>query len=201
MKKLTALTLATALTAVAAPALAQEQGDMLLGLGIGYIQPTDSYSATGAGPLRADGNARPTLTFEYFIADNIGIEVLAATPFEHDIQLQGTGDVAKTKHLPPTVSLQYHFTNNSSMTPFIGAGINYTTFWDDRLNTGGPLSLDDSWGYALHAGIDFAISEKAAIRTDLRYIDIETDASTPAGSLGKVKIDPVVFGVSYVMKF
>ena len=85
MKKLTALTLATALTAVAAPALAQEKGDMLLGLGVGYIQPTDSYSATGAGLLRADGNARPTLTFEYFIADNIGIEVLAATPFEHDI--------------------------------------------------------------------------------------------------------------------
>jgi len=200
MKKLTALTLATALTAVAAPALAQEQGDMLLGLGIGYIQPTDSYSGT-ANNLRADGNARPTLTFEYFVADNIGVEVLAATPFEHDIQLQGTGDVAKTKHLPPTVSLQYHFTNNSSMTPFIGAGINYTTFWDDRMNGGGALSLDDSWGYALHAGIDFAISEKAAIRTDLRYIDIETDASTPAGSLGKVKIDPVVFGVSYVMKF
>lgn len=200
MKKITALTLATALTTVAAPALAQEQGDMLLGLGIGYVQPTDSYSATGAGPLRADGNARPTLTFEYFIADNIGIEVLAATPFEHDIETT-TGDIAKTKHLPPTVSLQYHFTNNSSMTPFIGAGINYTTFWDDRLNAGGPLSLDDSWGYALHAGIDFAISEKAAIRTDLRYIDIETDASSGGAALGKVKIDPVVFGVSYVMKF
>lgn len=201
MKKITALTLATALTAVAAPALAQEKGDMLLGLGIGYIDPTDSYSATAAGPLRADGNARPTLTFEYFIADNIGIEVLAATPFEHDIQLQGTGDIGKTKHLPPTVSLQYHFTNNSSMTPFIGAGINYTTFWDDRLNSGAPLKLDDSWGYALHAGIDFAISEKAAIRTDLRYIDIETDASSGATALGKVKIDPVIFGVSYVMKF
>ena len=173
---------------------------MLLGLGVGYIQPTDSYSATGAGLLRADGNARPTLTFEYFIADNIGIEVLAATPFEHDIETPA-GDLAKTKHLPPTVSLQYHFTNNSSMTPFIGAGINYTTFWDDRLNGGGALSLDDSWGYALHAGIDFAISEKAAIRTDLRYIDIETDASIATGPIGKVKIDPIVFGVSYVMKF
>jgi len=204
MKKLTALTLATALTAVAAPALAQEKGDMLLGLGVGYIQPTDSYSGTPGTPLRVDGNARPTLTFEYFIADNIGIEVLAATPFEHDIQLRGTGNVGKTKHLPPTVSLQYHFTNNSSMTPFVGAGINYTTFWDDRgtgVLAGTPISLDDSWGYALHAGIDFAISEKAAIRTDLRYIDIETDATVGGAPAGKVKIDPIVFGVSYVMKF
>ena len=203
MKKLTALTLTTALTAVAAPAVAQEKGDMLLGLGIGYIDPTDSYSGNGNN-LRADGNARPTLTFEYFIADNIGIEVLAATPFEHDIQLSGTGDVGKTKHLPPTVSLQYHFTNNSSMTPFIGAGINYTTFWDDRgtgVLAGTPISLDDSWGYALHAGVDIAISEKAAIRTDLRYIDIETDATVGGAPAGKVKIDPIVFGVSYVMKF
>lgn len=96
--------------------------------------------------------------------------MLAATPFEHDIEIT-TGDVAKTKHLPSTVSLQCHFTNNSSMTPFIGAGI------------------------------DFAISEKAAIRTDLRYIDIETDANSGGAALGKIKIDPVVFGVSYVMKF
>lgn len=204
MKKLTALTLATALTAVAAPALAQDKGDMTLGIGVGYIQPTDSYSTTAAGALRADGNARPTLTFEYFIADNVGIEVLAATPFEHDIQLQGTGDVAKAKHLPPTISLQYHFTNNSRMTPFVGAGINYTHFWDEKGTgplAGTAVSLDDSWGYALHAGIDFAVSEKAAIRTDVRYIDIETDATIGGAAVGKVKIDPVVFGVSYVMTF
>jgi outer membrane protein len=196
-----ALTLAAALaSAAAAPALAQSQGDILLGIGVGYVMPTDSYSGSGNN-LRADDNARPTLTFEYLIADNIGLEVLAATPFEHDIQLQGTGDIGKTKHLPPTVSLQYHFTNTSSVTPFIGAGVNYTRFWDDRLNSGAPLKLDDSWGFALHAGLDVAISEKAAIRTDVRYIDIETNASSGATQFGKVKIDPIVFGVSYVMKF
>ncbi|WP_306154914.1 OmpW family protein [Roseovarius sp. MMSF_3281] len=204
MKTITALTLATALTAVAAPALAQEKGDMTLGLGLHYIQPTDSYSTTAAGNLRVDGAARPTLTFEYFIADNVGVEVLAATPFEHDIELQGTGDVAKTKHLPPTISLQYHFTNNSSMTPFIGAGINYTHFWDEAGTgalTGTPVSLDSSWGYALHAGVDFAVSEKAAIRADIRYMDIETDATVGGAAIGKVKIDPIVVGMAYVMKF
>ncbi len=177
---------------------------MLLGLGLGYVAPTNSYSATAPGNLRADDDVRPTLTFEYFIADNIGIEVLAATPFEHDVQLQGVGDVVKTKHLPPTISLQYHFTNNSMMTPFVGAGINYTHFWDETgtgVLLGTPVSLDDSWGFALHAGIDFAISEKAAIRTDVRYIDIETDATVGGAPIGKVKIDPMVFGVSYVMKF
>ena len=176
---------------------------MLLGLGVGYIQPTDSYSATGAGLLRADGNARPTLTFEYFIADNIGIEVLAATPFEHDIETPA-GDLAKTKHLPPTVSLQYHFTNKSTITPFVGLGINYTTFWDDEGTgplAGVPISLDDSWGVAAHAGLDFAVSDTAAIRTDVRWINIETDANIGGAEVGKVTIDPWVVGVSYVMKF
>lgn len=103
-----ALTLATALAAIAAaPALAQSQGDMTIGLGIGWVNPTDSYSQTaapGSGLIRVDDNLRPTLTFEYFVADKIGLEVLAAWPFEHEAQLQGVGNVAKTKHPPPTVT-------------------------------------------------------------------------------------------------
>ncbi|MDR9394587.1 MAG: OmpW family outer membrane protein [Roseovarius sp.] len=203
MKKTTAFTLAVALATAAAPALAQEQGDMTLGLGMGYVAPDDSYSSTSVAGLnlRAGDNARPTLTFEYFVADNVGIEVLAAWPFEHDIEAQGTGDIGSTKHLPPTLSLQYHFTNDSGITPFIGAGLNYTTFWDDKLDNGAALSLDDSWGLALHAGVDFAVSDRAAIRTDVRWIDIETDANVGGADIGKVKIDPWVFGVSYVMKF
>lgn len=177
---------------------------MTLGFGVGYVSPDDSYSTTLAGGLRADDNARPTLTFEYFVADNVGIEVLAAWPFEHDIELQGVGKVGKTKHLPPTVSLQYHFTNKSTMTPFVGLGINYTTFWDDEGTgplAGVPISLDDSWGVAAHAGVDFAVSDTAAIRTDVRWINIETDANVGGAEIGKVTIDPWVFGVSYVMKF
>jgi outer membrane protein len=204
MKTLTALTLTTALATLAAPAFAQSQGDMTLGLGLGYIEPTDSYSTTGAGPLRADGNARPTLTFEYFFADRVGLEVLASWPFEHDIELRGTGDVAETKHLPPTVSLQYHFDTGSGITPFVGAGVNYTYFFDERGNgalAGTSVDLDDSWGLALHGGVDFAITETSALRLDVRYIDIETDATVGGASIGDVEIDPWVVGAAYVLKF
>ena len=161
MKTLTALALSTAFSALAAPALAQSKGDMTLGLGVGWVNPTDSFSATAAGLINVDDNVRPTLTFEYFIADNIGIEVLAAWPFEHDAQLVGAGNVVQAKQLPPTVSIQYHFTNSSSITPFVGVGVNYTHFWDEK-GTGAllgvPVSLDDSWGVAVHAGIDYAKS-------------------------------------------
>lgn len=204
MKKITALTLATALATTAAPALAQEKGDMTLGLGIASVMPADKTNTTLVGNLSVDDNIRPTLTFEYFIADNLGIEVLAAWPFEHTVSHPALGDIVKTKHLPPTISLNYHFTNNSSVTPFIGAGVNYTTFWDDNaigLLTGTPVSLSDSWGVALHAGLDFKLTERASFRTDVRWIDIDTDVTVAGTKIGSVAIDPLVFGVSYVMKF
>ena len=177
---------------------------MTLGLGIASVMPADKTNTTLAGNLSVDDNIRPTLTFEYFIADKIGIEVLAAWPFEHTVSHPTLGDIVKTKHLPPTVSLNYHFTNQSTVTPFVGVGVNYTTFWDDNaigLLTGTPVSLSDSWGVALHAGLDFKVSERAAFRTDLRWIDIDTDVTVGGTEIGTVAIDPLVVGVSYVMKF
>jgi outer membrane protein len=208
MKHISALISSTALTAaaiaLAAPALAQSKGDMTLGLGVAWINPTDDYSTTTAGGLRAKDNARPSLTFEYFIADRVGIEVLAAWPFEHDIELAGTGTVGKTKHLPPTVSLQYHFVNNSNFTPFVGLGINYTHFWDSKgtgVLAGTAISLDDSWGVAAHAGFDYALSDTTALRADVRWINIETKAKVGGAPVGTVDINPWVFGASYVFKF
>lgn len=203
MKKLSTLTLAALLSTAAVPALAQSQGDMYLGLGLGWIEP-DGSSNTAAGSIDVDGAASATFTFEYFIADRIGIEVLASYPFEHDINLAGSGKVGTTKHLPPTVSLQYYFDTGSSVTPFIGAGINYTYFFDEDGKgalAGTSINLDDSWGLALHAGADFDLNEKSALRVDVRYIDIETDVEVGGADIGKVKIDPWVFGASYIIKF
>lgn len=203
MKHLTSLALAALIGSTAIPALAQERGDMLLGLGVGWIEP-DSASTTAVGRVGADGAASPTITFEYFVADNLGIEILASLPFQHDIKLAGAGKVGETKHLPPTLSLQYHFANSSSITPFVGAGINYTYFFDEKGRgplAGVPISLDDSWGFALHAGADFAINERSAFRADVRYVDIETDVTAGGAPIGKVKIDPWIFNVAYVLKF
>ncbi|MFB9150793.1 OmpW/AlkL family protein [Roseovarius ramblicola] len=201
MKKITALTLAALMSTTAAPALAQQQGDMLLGLGLGWIEPDDG-SNTAAGKIDADGALSPTITFEYFIADRIGLELLASWPFTHDLNINGN-DAGETKHLPPTLSLQYYFTNKSTITPFVGAGINYTYFFDEELDgPGAPnLKLDDSWGLALHAGADFALSEKSALRADVRYIDIETDAEVGGNDIGDVDISPWVFNVAYVLRF
>ncbi len=195
-------TLALALisaTVLATPTLAQEAGDMTLGLGIGYVQPKDNNGIVAGGTTEIGSDARPTITFEYFLRDNIGLEVLAALPFEHDIKIGGA-KIGSTKHLPPTISLNYHFPTGGAVKPFVGLGVNYTTFFEDRSPLG-ELEIDDSWGLAAHLGVDYAISEKGALRMDLRYIDIDSDVKLDGVKVGRVEVDPLVAGVAYVMKF
>ncbi|BAQ68868.1 OmpW family protein [Rhodovulum sulfidophilum] len=194
--------LAIALTATAlagSAADAQSKGDWTFGLGLGYVSPKSDNGTLAGAESHVGDNARPTLTFEYFFADNWGVEVLGALPFKHNINIDGVGK-ADTLQLPPVVSLQYHFVNNSSVTPFLGAGLNYTTFWDTD-SALGDVDIEDSWGLALHAGLDYAIDERHSIRTDVRWIDIDSDVKLNGGKIGTAHIDPWVFGVSYIWKF
>ncbi|WP_102945193.1 OmpW family outer membrane protein [Stenotrophomonas sp. VV52] len=198
-------TLAVALALAASPAMAQSTGDWTIAAGVHQVVPT-SDNGTLAGGLKVDvdSDIKPTITGEYFIADNLGIEILAALPFKHDINIDGLGRVGSTKHLPPVVSLQYHFNSKGNVSPFLGAGLNYTTFFSEETGgalAGSRLKLDDSWGLAAHAGLDFAVGEKGALRVDVRWIDIDTDVKLDGAKLGTVKIDPLAYGVAYVFKF
>ena len=90
------------------------------------------------------------------------------------------------------------------MKPFVGAGINYTYFFSESTTgalAGSKLSLDNSWGLAAHAGIDFKVGDKGAIRVDARWIDIDTDVKLNGAGLGTVNIDPLVYGAAYVFNF
>ncbi|WP_288776400.1 OmpW family outer membrane protein [uncultured Psychrobacter sp.] len=189
------------------PAMAETAGTWTVGVGAGYVDP-DSDNGTllnGALKTEVDSDVRPIITGEYFVADNVGIELLAALPFHHDIDLKGAGDSvikAKTQLLPPTLSLQYHFDNvHANVKPFIGVGANYTTFFKERIYNGGDLDIDDSWGVAGHAGVDFKINATDAVRIDARYIDLEPDVNLNGDKIGTAEINPWVYGISYVQRF
>ena len=189
----------------ATPALAQQAGDWTFGLGAHVVAPKSDNGSLAGGAFDADvgNNWRPTFTGEYFFRDNWGIEVLAAWPFEHDIELNGV-KAGSTQHLPPTVSLQYHFTGNETVKPFIGAGVNCTMFFSE--DTTGPLAgadldLENSFGLALHGGLDFAVGTDKFVRLDARWIDIDTDVKVNGGDVGTVNIDPMVYGAAFVWKF
>ena len=205
-KTFLACALALSLAGAATPVLAQSKGDWTLGVGVHAVDPKSGNGrlADGTLPVRVDTDVKPTLTFEYFVRDNLGVEVIAAWPFEHDVSIAGLGTAGSTRQLPPTVSLQYHFNTKGKVSPFLGAGVNYTTFFSEDTRgalAGSKLKLDDSWGLAAHAGVDFALNERSAIRIDARWIDIDTDVKLDGAGLGTVNIDPIVYGAAYVMKF
>jgi outer membrane protein len=199
------LALAIAIGSAAAPAFAQEAGDWTLAIGAHQVNPKSDNGSLAGGTLDVEvgSDIKPTITAEYFIRDNLGIEVLASWPFDHDINIKGLGRVGSTKHLPPTVSLQYHF-GSGKVKPFVGAGVNFTLFMSEETTgalAGSDVSLSNSYGLATHAGIDFEISERSSIRVDARWIDIDTDVELNGTDIGTVNIDPLVYGAAYVIKF
>ena len=202
--RLVPLALALALGGVAAPAFAQQAGEWTMSFGAHQVNPkSDNGTLTGGLDVEVGSNVRPTITAEYFVRDNLGVEVLASWPFEHDIDIKGLGNVGSTKHLPPTVTLQYHF-GNGTVKPFVGAGVNFTTFFSEDTTgalAGSDLRLSNSFGLAAHAGVDFEVSERGSIRVDARWIDIDTDVEVNGDDMGTVNIDPLVYGAAYVIKF
>lgn len=199
-KKFAILTLSTALAALSAPAFAQSQGDWTVGVGVGYVDPKSDNGTLAGFSTEVGSDARPIFTVEYFFRDNLGIELLAATPFKHDVTLGGSVDAGSVKHLPPTLSLNYHFPTNSAWKPYVGVGLNYTTFFDEESPLG-DLKVDDSFGASVQAGLDYLVSDTGALRLNVRWFDIDSDVTLNGTDIGTVEIDPWLVGVSYVHRF
>jgi outer membrane protein len=180
-------------------AMAMEQGDWLVRFGGSYVNP-----ASNNHPLvSVDSASSLTFNFSYMMTRNWSVEVLAAYPFEHDITLDGA-KVASTKHLPPTVTLQYHFMPDAKFQPYVGAGVNYTTFFSQKTYgplEGADLSLGDSWGLAGEIGADFMLNDTWFLNGSIRYIGIETDAKLNSDSIGDVSIDPWVYSINAGLRF
>ncbi len=212
-----ALLACAAFAAASTPAFA-EQGDWLVRLRGIVVAPTETSSAVTPGfpdaTVSVSNAVMPELDFTYFLADNLGAElILATTP--HDISgegsLVGLGKIADTMALPPTLTLQYHFLPNAEVRPYVGVGVNYTIFYSEDatmalIDAVGPtaVSLDDSVGVAFQAGVDIDITERIFFNADIKYIDIDTTATLNSGgtiNTVDVELDPIVAGVGVGIRF
>jgi outer membrane protein len=210
---------------------AYDAGDIILRAGATYVAPQDSSSKValngstlslsgGDSELAVDDNTQLGLTFNYMLTKSWGLEVLAATPFQHTASGKGelAGlNIADVKHLPPTVSAVYYFDSEKAFKPYVGAGINYTIFFDEELTseadttlsglglTNGSVELTDSWGLALQAGFDYEINPQWMINASVRWIDIDTEATITFDGGNKitsdVEIDPWVYTISVGYRF
>jgi outer membrane protein len=191
---------------------ALEKGDWLLRVGAGHVAPNDSSTGFSAAPTveaAVDSSTNLALTIAYMLTDNIGVELVGALPFTHDINGAGSGGaslgkVAETKQLPPTVLAQYYFNPKGGVRPYLGAGVNYTFFFDEQTTgalEGTDLSLDSSVGLAVEAGVDIDIGKNMFVNFAAWYMDIETTATSSAVGTADVKIDPWVAFVGLGWRF
>ncbi len=211
------MTLASVLALNIMPSHAGQVGDWIVRAGLTNVTPDDSSSNVFVGGadlgvgVNVDNNSQLGLNVAYFVTDSLAIELLAASPFSHDIGLNTVGALGNTKHLPPTISANYYLADDSTaFQPYVGVGLNYTIFFDESFtaanqNAGfSDLSLDDSFGLSAQIGMDYLLDKNWLINASARWIDIDTEASFDLnGDQGTVDvtIDPMVYTLSIGYRF
>lgn len=189
-------------------ASAQEQGSWLVRLrGIDVVPHESATISVIGGDASINNRIMPELDFTYFFTENVAAELILATS-KHDITAIGTtlGDVAvgSVWLLPPTLTVQYHFMPNSMVRPYVGAGVNYTIFYNSDAAGGTVTSVDYSNGFgpALQAGVDFMIDDHWLVNFDVKKIWINTTAKLNGGAIeADTKINPWVFGAGIGYRF
>lgn len=226
----------------ATSAQAYQAGDIIVRTGAVTVDPNESsdhVSLAGTGladegwEVGVDSDTQLGLSGTWMMTDNFALSLLAATPFQHDLYGAGSlpraADLGSTKHLPPTLTLQYYPMHSSSMIqPYVGVGVNYTIFFEEKTSdtltgavdnyvSGGTgvvnstdMDLDDSFGLAAEVGVDIRLDERFGINAGIWYADIDTTANIDAfdasgAKLGTAKvdveIDPMVYMVGFTYNF
>ncbi|WP_105102135.1 OmpW/AlkL family protein [Microbulbifer pacificus] len=223
-----------------------EQGDFVLRIGWGYVDPDDDsdwLDIDGVGQLPdtrvyVDNGDSATFTATWLFADHFGLGLLAALPFEHDLEVAGLPDplnpggrlgkvdLGSLEHLPPTLTIQWFpVCKESWVQPYVGFGVNFTTFMDEDISnvaqeyfedvlgavSNADLKLDDSWGLAGELGIDimFGRDSNWLFNAAVWYLDIDTDAKiyfrNDQGYNTRIStdvdVDPWVYSVGLGYKF
>lgn len=182
----------------------KQAGDIVIrARGIAMVPDEDTYDDTiGSGEGKLSNDVVPEVDFSYFLTNNLALELIAATT-KHDLDWQNPNlDAGSVRLLPPTLTLQYHFMPESRWSPYVGAGINYTFFYDSKPGQFNSVKYDDGFGYAFQAGFDYAISGPWSVNFDVKKIFLDTDVSINNGAnTSKAHLDPWVFGVGVGYRF
>lgn len=214
---ITSLCLSLASLMIYSTSVQAEEGDWLGRVRLLHVSPNDDSGTVSTLPgssVSVDADTTIELDFTYFIRRNLGIEFILGTS-KHDISGGGSiaalGKIANARTIPPVVTLQYHFQPDNNIRPYLGLGVNYTRFYDEKatasLNTAlgaTQVELDDSWGLSLQAGIDMQVSQKWFVNLDAKYIQMDTTATlNSSGVIRKVNVDinPWFIGVGIGTRF
>lgn len=169
----------------------------------------DSANKENYGPatLTVNDKVIPEVDISYFFSPNLAAELILTYPQKHTFYADGTS-IGTLKHLPPTLSLQYHFTDLGAFKPYVGAGVNFTRFSSVNVALPGtpPTQLDvkrNSFGLALQAGVDYALDKNWSLNIDVKKVQIDTEIKVKAtgAKAADFAIDPLLIGVGVGYRF
>lgn len=191
---------AMAAFALSTPAQAGILDNFQIKVGVSGILPDEAGDPI---PVDISDEYVPTAQIEYFFTDNISAELLCCVATHDVTAANGAIDLGEVSHFPPTVTLKYRWTDLGPFEPYVGAGVNFTTFYDSEPPAGLSVEYDDSFGPALQVGADYRFDEHWFVNFDVRRIWINSDV-TISGAINatdEVDIDPWVVSTSIGYRF
>jgi outer membrane protein len=169
-----------------------------------HLNPADKSDPLGgvgaSDRIGVSNKTIPEVDISYFVTPNISAELVLTYPQKHDVTLDGQ-KIGTFKHLPPTLLAQYHFTPTSSFSPYLGLGVNWTTFSKNQILDGAGSLEHDSFGLALQAGVDYKLDKNWSLNLDIKKVQIRSDVMVAGAKVSKVKVDPVLLGVGVGYRF
>lgn len=168
--------------------------------------PVPALGIAQSDTIHVSNELIPEVDISYFFTPNWAAELVLTYPQKHEVsvELNGTSTPLGTfKHLPPTLSLQYHFQPKERIQPYLGVGVNYTSISAVNLAAGAQkLDLDNSsLGLALGAGVDFKIQDNLYLNLDVKKVQIRSDVLANGQKVSEVRVDPTLWGVGLGWRF
>lgn len=189
------------------------EGDWLVRVRALQMSPSNDNSTTtvvpALGEVKAEDKLFPEVDISYFFTPHIAAELILTVPQKHDVELGGV-NIGSVKHLPPTLTLQYHFNPAGTIRPYAGIGLNYTRFSSVKLDAGTvlggsvPLRVDrSSFGWAAQIGVDIQLAPQWFLNLDAKYVKIDTDIAVKGAGIPvtKLDIDPLLLSVGLGYRF
>jgi len=169
-----------------------------------HIDPADKSDPIGgvgaSDRLHVSDKWIPDVDISYFLTPNWAAELVLTYPQKHTVTLDGAS-IGTFKHLPPTLTAQYHFMPGKTVNPYLGAGVNYTLLSKVSLLGGAARLEHDSFGLALQAGFDVRIDERWSFNADVKKLQLRSDVIIGGVRASRVKVDPVLLGVGFGYHF
>ncbi len=168
------------------------------------IAPKQDNGTLGGGNVDVMSKLGMSFNVDYRLCRYVSFDLLGVIPYVQHIKIDGS-DIASTKHLPPTLSVQLHPLQFEGawarIDPYVGVGVNRTFFFSEHVANGAHLQLSNTWGVAAQVGVDANLTSRWLVGADVRYIQIEPDASINGAALGTVKINPFVYSLNVGYRF